>query len=48
MVYLILLQPKWSKKKKKTYHENVICVWNLAPSSEELAEIIKLDRNIED
>lgn len=28
----------------KTYHENVICVWNLASSSEELTKIIKLDR----
>lgn len=31
-----------------TYHENVVCVWNLAPSSEELTEIIKLDRNIKE
>lgn len=31
-----------------TYHENVVCVWNLAPSSEELTEIVKLGRNIKE
>lgn len=34
--------PLWFKLICHTDHEYVICVWNLAPSSEQFTEIIKL------
>lgn len=38
---------KWSNKKSsKTYHEDVICVWNLASGSEEFTKVVELDRMV--